>query len=86
MITVYVIKSTNKPFTYVGITSNLSKRLLSHNNGYNRSTKPYSPFELIYAEEYRNYTEAREREKYLKSQAGKVFLDKFLSDGSSLPG
>jgi hypothetical protein len=32
----------------VGLTSDLEARLFRHNNGYERTTKPYAPFRLIH--------------------------------------
>lgn len=55
---------------YVGLTSNVEKRLLCHNNGYVRSTKNRRPFVLIYTETFNTRAEARDKEKYFKSYAG----------------
>ena len=74
MYKVYVIKSTIKKFTYVGFTSDLERRLHEHQSGFNRSTKPYRPFELIYSEDAATSKEARMREKYLKSGRGREFI------------
>ena len=76
MYTVYAIKSLTKNYIYVGMTLNLEERLHRHNNGYERTTKPYRPFELIYKEVAENRIEARKREKYFKSGIGKDFLNK----------
>jgi putative endonuclease len=51
MYFLYAIKSQTHNFIYVGLTSNLSARIERHNNGYERTTKPYRPFRLIYHEE-----------------------------------
>ena len=56
------------------MTSDINRRIADHNKGYNRSTKPYAPFELVFIEEYQNSLDARNREKYLKSGIGKEFL------------
>ena len=74
MYYVYAIKSLERIYIYVGMTNNIERRLAQHNNGQNRSTKAYKPFKLIYKEIYNTSTEAREREKYLKSGIGKEFL------------
>jgi len=74
MFTVYAIKSNVKNYIYVWMTNNLEKRLKEHNNGYEKTTKPYIPFELIYKEEYITRPEARTREKYFKSWQWKDFL------------
>ncbi|MCE2741701.1 MAG: GIY-YIG nuclease family protein [Sphingobacteriales bacterium] len=49
------------------MTSNLSQRLARHNSGFEQTTKPYSPFRLLYTESCLNRDEARKREKYWKS-------------------
>lgn len=72
----YVIKSKLRNYIYVGITSNLERRLLEHNLGKNRTTKPYTKFDLIVTESYNTRPEARQREKWLKSGEGKEFLKK----------
>jgi putative endonuclease len=74
MFTVYAISSETRNYIYVGLTSNLKKRIEFHSNGYEQTTKPYRPFRLIYNEEFSDRPSAREREKYLKSGVGKLFL------------
>lgn len=77
MFFVYAIKSKVKNYTYVGLTSNLENRLLYHNRGYEKSTRAYKPFDLIYFEEVSTRQAARRREKFLKSGQGRLFLEKF---------
>ena len=74
MFTVYAISSKTRNYIYVGLTSNLEKRIEFHNKGYERTTCPYRPFRLIYIEKYADRPSARIREKYLKSASGKSFL------------
>ena len=74
MYFVYAIKSEFKDWIYVGISNDIDRRLKQHNAGYNRSTKPYRPFKLIYSEKLSNRISARKREQYLKSTSGKRFL------------
>jgi putative endonuclease len=74
MFTVYAISSVERKYIYVGMTSNLEERLYRHNSGYERTTKPYKPFRLIYTQEFETRLEAREREKFLKTTTGKRFL------------
>ena len=75
MIFIYVIKSREKKFRYIGITNNLTRRINEHNSRKNISTAPYAPFDLMLKEEYDGYPEARKREKFLKSGQGRKFLD-----------
>jgi len=74
MYYVYALKSKVKDWIYVGITSDLDRRLRQHNLGQNKSTKPYLPFELVYSQELPDRPSARKREKYLKSGSGKRWL------------
>jgi putative endonuclease len=74
MFMVYAIKSVKRNYIYVGISNNLSRRLDEHNDGKNKTTKPYKPFKLIYSESFKTRSEARKREIYFKSDSGKEFL------------
>jgi len=76
MYYVYAISSKNRNYIYVGITDNIARRINQHNKGYNKTTKPYLPFELIYFEELPDRVTARKREKYFKSGIGKEYLRK----------
>ena len=42
-----------------------------------RFTKRHLPWKIIYTEEYQTWAEARVKEKYLKSNAGKIWLKKY---------
>ncbi len=75
MIFVYVLKSCNHNFRYIGITNNIARRIEEHNAGKNASTSFYKPFLLVYNEEAPDYKSARKREIFLKSGKGRAFLD-----------
>ena len=57
------------------MSENPKDRIKSHNSGKVKSTKHYRPFKLVYTEKVGSRDEAREQEKYLKSAAGRRFLD-----------
>ncbi len=65
----YVLKNKNKNWHYIGVTSNLKKRLEYHNRGKVKSTRPYVPLTLVYSEKFNNNSEARKRENFLKRTA-----------------
>jgi len=71
MYAVYIIKSLNNEWYYVGFTSNLNQRIKRHNNGRVKSTKHYKPFKLVYKNIVDTRTEARKLEKYLKVGSNK---------------
>ena len=63
---------------YVGLTKDLKLRFEQHNKGLVESTKDRRPFRLIYYEACLDESDAKKREKYLKSFHGKSFLRKRL--------
>jgi putative endonuclease len=71
---VYAIQSKVDKRLYIGLSKDVEKRVKSHNNGETFSTKGYRPWALVYKEEIGERKQAREREKYLKSGAGKEYI------------
>jgi putative endonuclease len=71
---VYVIRSEVDGRLYKGMSENIHARLAVHNGGKVSSTKAYRPWILVHEESCRDSTHAREREKFLKSSAGRAFL------------
>ena len=80
MYYVYVLWSNKVQKRYVGFSTDAVKRLLEHNSGKSHFTKSGLPWKLIYSEEYLTETEARRREKFLKSGVGRKFLDLKIKD------
>ncbi|MBI5621203.1 GIY-YIG nuclease family protein [Candidatus Gottesmanbacteria bacterium] len=78
MYYIYILKSQNNPKTYVGITTNLERRIQQHNLGYHFYTKRYIPWIYIYSEEVDSRITARTREKYLKSASGRKWISEVL--------
>ena len=78
MIIVYAIRSVPSKEIYVGISKDIDRRLKEHNAGRNRYTKGLRPWEIV-RETKENWTEARKREKYLKSGVGKEYLKALVS-------
>jgi putative endonuclease len=76
--TVYAIRSIAKNYIYVGLTNNLERRLNEHNRGHERTTRAYAPFRLLHTQLYATRQAARNREKFLKSGAGKELLKSLL--------
>lgn len=76
MYWVYALSSLDRNYIYVGMTQDIEKRISRHNNGLERTTKPYAPFVLLYNEVQPDRAAARVREKYWKSGVGKEQLRK----------
>jgi len=78
MYYVYAISSKSRKYIYVGLTNDIDRRFKEHNNGYNKTTRTYKPFILIYSEVFKTRKKAREKEIYLKSGIGKEFLKSLI--------
>ncbi len=63
---------------YKGMTKNLSRRLSEHKSGHTKSTKRLKNPEVVYTEGYDNLKQARKREIYLKTAAGRRFIKRLL--------
>ncbi|MDI6641980.1 MAG: GIY-YIG nuclease family protein [Elusimicrobiota bacterium] len=66
MFYVYLLKSQKDGKLYLGLTSDLRRRIKKHNNGLTKSTKNRRPFTLIYYEAYSAFEDAKLRESKLK--------------------
>jgi putative endonuclease len=74
MYYVYVLSSIKRKYIYVGLTNNLERRFAQHQLGREKTTSPYKPFEILITEVYLTRKDARKREVYLKSGAGKEWI------------
>gem|GEM_PF-674386 len=81
MFVVYILYSSKYAKFYIGFTSDIDKRLIEHNSGNTKSTKPFIPWEVIYKEEFETRIAARKRELYLKSAAGRKWRKKSINMG-----
>ena len=76
MYYVYAISSLFKEYIYIGLTKNINDRIARHNKGYEKTTRPFCPFKLIFKLECVDRIDARKQEKYWKSGCGKEQLKK----------
>ena len=75
----YVLKSIGHNRIYIGVTEDVGQRLREHNEGKTKSTKPYTPYVLVYSEYFQIKSQALKRERQIKN-SGK--LRKELKDGT----
>lgn len=80
MFYVYCLESIENRKLYFGYTINLKERLMEHNKGQNAATKPYAPWKITYYEACLRESDARRREKYLKTTVGRRMFKKRLKD------
>jgi len=71
---VYVLESLRDHGHYIGSTHNLKQRLADHNAGKTRSLRARRPLRLIHVEEFTRRSDAKAREKQIKSyKRGEAF-------------
>jgi len=76
---VYILRSVNHPDRlYIGLTTDLEKRLAAHNAGSSTYSKRYSPWELETYVVFKVKETAEDFERYLKSGSGFAFMKKRL--------
>ena len=78
----YLIQNTDSKERYFGITTDLKKRLQTHNSGGKKfTTRKEGEWILVYAEAYRSKDDALVRERRLKVHgSGKIELIKRLKN------
>ena len=62
----YILASCKNGTLYIGITTNIIRRIEEHNTGDNISTKRYMPWVCVYFEGYFSKEDALKRETNLK--------------------
>ena len=71
---VYILKSIKSERHYVGLTNNVDRRFLEHNNGWVSKTKFYRPYLLVHVELTEDLRNARSFEKFFKSGYGREII------------
>ena len=73
----YILYSEKFDKYYVGQTNSISRRLIQHNNGLSKATKPYKPWILALSISKENRSDAMKLERKLKNLS-KARLKKFI--------
>ena len=82
----YIVKCRDGAF-YTGISTNVSRRVLEHNNGAGaKSLKGKLPVILVYKEAYDNQIEAAKREREIKGWRRKKKEELILKGFEELKG
>ena len=76
----YILQSLKDNKTYVGYSDNVNRRLAQHNSGLVKSTKHRLPFKLLLIEEFNVSKDAKKRELWWKSGAGRRKLKEFFKN------
>ncbi len=71
---VYILYSQSKDKYYTGYSTNPEERVVEHNLGATPSTRPGSPWLLVYTEEFDNKSAARKREREIKNKKSRKYI------------
>lgn len=75
---VYILKSERDNRPYFGITSDVARRLETHNSGGNAATAPHRPWRVDVVVRFADEERAVRFERYLKSGSGRAFARRHL--------
>jgi predicted GIY-YIG superfamily endonuclease len=75
---VYLIQSESFDERYIGVTSDLKRRLVEHNAGKSPHTSKFVPWKLVTYIAFSNERKAEIFERYLKSGSGHAFARRRL--------
>ncbi|MDO9231373.1 MAG: GIY-YIG nuclease family protein [bacterium] len=78
MFYTYILKSLKDNRTYVGYFFDVQKRLCEHNSGRVKATKNRIPLEILFFEQFETEKEAKKRELWWKSGAGRRKLGEYF--------
>ncbi|MDI6765365.1 MAG: GIY-YIG nuclease family protein [Bacteroidota bacterium] len=79
MYFVYILQSKKIGQYYVGHTDNLERRMSEHDNGKSPYTKGRGPWTLVNVEEFATRSEAMKREKEIKGQKSREFIERLIN-------
>ena len=79
MRSVYVLRSVPRPERYyIGLTSDVDRRLAVHNSGGSQHTMMDRPWTLVVLLQFADEVSAVRFEKYLKTGSGRAFAKRHL--------
>ena len=78
MYWVYILRSKSNNKFYVGCTDNIIRRVKEHNLGLSKYTKGKGPWVIIYPDEFKSLSDARKREKQIKSWKKRIAIERLI--------
>lgn len=76
---VYVLQSLKDFSFYIGQCDDLDRRMSKHFDGFSKYTASKRPLRLVYFEMYFSRSEAIKREKAIKSQKSRKYIENLIS-------
>ena len=82
---IYILYSDKLDKYYTGYTSDICKRLESHNLGFSKFTSIGVPWRLLYYEEYTSKREAIIREIEIKKKKSRRYIEEIIRSAGGRP-
>lgn len=79
----YILQSEVNLGFYVGQSDDLEQRILAHNHGHVKSTKPHRPWKLVYFKQFETRSEAMAWEREVKGRKSRAFIEKLIEEFTS---
>ncbi len=74
----YILYSPSGDVYYVGYTSDLERRLLSHLSHHKGFTGKFKDWEIVYTESYKSKSEAYKRERQIKKWKSRQMIEALI--------
>jgi len=74
----YILRSALTGRFYIGHAEDLARRVGEHNSNRVDATKYRGPWEVAYTEEFATRAEAGRRERYIKSQKSRKWIEQLV--------
>jgi len=78
---VYILKSLKNSRFYVGSTDDVDRRFEEHNSGKGIYTSESRPWELVFQQEFKTLSLARQMEVRLKKLKNREVVEKIINKG-----
>jgi putative endonuclease len=75
---VYILYSVTKDQYYTGFTHDIDTRLFKHNSGATPSTRPGTPWKMVYSETFKNKHDAILRESDIKRRKSRIYIEQLI--------
>jgi len=75
----YILYSPSGDVYYVGYTSDLERRLLSHLSHHKGFTGKFKDWEIVYTESYKSKSAAYKRERQIKKWKSRKMIEALIS-------
>jgi len=76
---VYILRSESTGRFYVGHTDDLGDRIRRHNEGRSEATRTRGPWKLAYQEEFSTRQAAAARERAIKNQKSRSYIERLCA-------